>query len=191
MTTLADLSWPLQTARLSIRPCTEADLAVIWQYRRLESVGMWMTDASQDLDAFLAKAAEDGRVKDTLVVEVDGRLVGDLMVRVESPWSQGEVRELARDTQAEIGWCLDPAVQGQGYGTEAAAALLQIGFEGLGLRRLIAQCFAENEPSWRIMERIGMRRESYSIRDGLHRDGTWRDGMLYALLADEWRPPVG
>jgi RimJ/RimL family protein N-acetyltransferase len=118
-------------------------------------------------------------------------LVGDLMVRVESPWAQGEVKELALDTQAEIGWCLDPAVQGQGYGREAAAELIRIGFEELGLRRLTALCFADNEPSWRIMERLGMRREAYNVKDSLHRSGEWMDGMLYALLADEWRDAVG
>jgi RimJ/RimL family protein N-acetyltransferase len=191
VTTLADLSWPRRTARLSLRPATEADLETMWKYRHLDTVGMWMTDASKDLDAFVAKATEDGRVKDTLVVEHDGALVGDLMVRVESPWAQGEVTEQARDTQAEIGWCLDPAVQGRGFGTEAAAELLRIGFEDLGLRRLVAQCFADNEPSWRIMERLGMRLEAYNVKDSLHRSGEWLDGMYYALLAEEWRDAVG
>jgi len=37
-----------------------------------------------------------------------------------------------------------------------------------------------------LMERIGMRREGYSVRSGLHRDGQWLDGMTYAVLADEW-----
>jgi RimJ/RimL family protein N-acetyltransferase len=37
------------------------------------------------------------------------------------------------------------------------------------------------------MERIGMRRELYTVRDWLHRSGEWLDGMGYALLADEWR----
>ena len=65
--------------------------------------------------------------------------------------------------------------------------LLAIAFDGLGLRRVIANCFAANEPSWRLMERIGMRREAHTVRDNLHRDGEWYDGLTYALLADEWR----
>lgn len=189
--TLADLTWPKRTARLSLRLAVEDDLAPMWEYRHLDAVGMWMTDASKDLDVFITKAAADDRLADTIIVEVDGRLVGDLMVRVESPWSQGEVAEQAKDTQAEIGWCLDPAVQGGGFGTESAVELLRIGFADLGLRRLTAQCFADNEPSWRIMERIGMRREAYNVKDSLHRSGAWMDGMLYALLADEWRAQVG
>jgi hypothetical protein len=33
-----------------------------------------------------------------------------------------------------------------------------------------------------------MRRETYTVRESLHRSGEWLDGMEYALLADEWRP---
>ena len=79
------------------------------------------------------------------------------------------------------------------FGTEAAAALLRVCFEQLGLRRAYAQCFADNAASWRVMEKLGMRREEYAVRDSLHRSGEWRDAMRYAILADEWRaarPPA-
>ena len=71
--------------------------------------------------------------------------------------------------------------------------LVRLCFEDLGLRRVTANCFADNEASWRLMERIGMRREPYTVRDSLHRSGEWLDGMGYALLADEWRktPALG
>ena len=52
---------------------------------------------------------------------------------------------------------------------------------------MIANCFAENTPSWRIMERVGMRREAHNVKDSLHRDRGWCDGFVYALLAEEWR----
>ena len=58
---------------------------------------------------------------------------------------------------------------------------------GLGLRRVTAGCFAGNEPSWRLMERVGMRREAHAVRDSLHRSRGWLDGLTYALLAEEWR----
>jgi RimJ/RimL family protein N-acetyltransferase len=65
--------------------------------------------------------------------------------------------------------------------------LIRICFEELHLRRVLAQCFADNLPSWRLMERVGMRRESHDVRGSLHRSGEWLDGLAYALLADEWR----
>jgi len=63
---------------------------------------------------------------------------------------------------------------------------MSICFDRLGLRRVIANCFADNESSWRLMERVGMRREVHTVKESLHRSGQWLDGMGYAMLADEW-----
>lgn len=84
---------------------------------------------------------------------------------------------------------LTPSSWGQALGAEAAAALLAVCFKQIKIHRVWAGCTAENTASWRLMERIGMRREGHSVRSGLHRDGTWRDGYIYALLADEWAQP--
>jgi RimJ/RimL family protein N-acetyltransferase len=108
------------------------------------------------------------------------------MLRVEDAWAQAEVAEQARGVQAELGWVLHPDHAGHGYATEAVRALLRLCFEELGLRRVTANCFAANEASWRLMERVGMRRELYTVRESLHRSGEWLDGIGYALLADEW-----
>src|SRR5690606_12701814 len=123
----------------------------------------------------------------TLVVELDGQVIGDLMVSVEDAWAQVEVADRAKAVQADLGWAFDPAWTGRGYATEAVAELFRLCFEDLGLRRVTAACFTDNEPSWRLMERLGMRREMHTVKDSLHRSGEWLDGYLYALLADEWR----
>ncbi|MEQ4497933.1 GNAT family N-acetyltransferase, partial [Nocardioides kribbensis] len=86
-----------------------------------------------------------------------------------------------------LGWVLDPAYGGQGLATEAVGALLGVCFDALGLRRVVADCFADNTPSWRLMERVGMRREAHTVGDSLHRSRGWLDGLTYALLAEEWR----
>lgn len=193
MPVLSDLSWPKRTERLAVRPAVEEDLDALWAIRRQESVGRWMTHASQDWEVFRDRMAEPESLARTMVLQLDEVIIGDLYVAVEDAWSQGEVREQARGVQAEIGWCLDPAYEGHGYGTEAAWELVRICFADLGLRRVTAACFADNEPSWRLMERVGMRREAHNVKDSLHRNGQWCDGLVYALLADEWRrhAPVG
>ncbi len=109
------------------------------------------------------------------------------MLRVEDAWSQKEVVEDARGRDAELGWVLDPAYVGHGYATEAVRELLRICFVDLGLRRVTAICFADNEASWRLMERVGMRREVHTVEESLHRSGRWLDGLGYAMLAHEWR----
>ena len=75
--------------------------------------------------------------------------------------------------------------RGQGYAVEAVRELLTLAFE-LGVRRVVALCFADNGASRRVMERVGLRQEGYYVSESLHRDGTWRDGMSFAVLAQEW-----
>jgi|tagenome__1003787_1003787.scaffolds.fasta_scaffold20795985_2 RimJ/RimL family protein N-acetyltransferase len=183
---IAALPWPRHTDRLAIRPVRDADVEALWHIRRQESVGRWMTSTSEDRDAFGVLMDDPDRRAKTLVVELDGVVIGDLMLAPEDAWAQSEVAERAKGVQAEIGWCLDPAYGGQGYATEAVRELIRLAFEDLGLRRVVALCFADNEPSWRLMERVGMRREQYAVKDSLHRSGAWLDGMTYALLAEEW-----
>ena len=183
---VAALSWPCRTDRLALRPVAPDDVEALWQIRRQESVGRWMTSRSQDRDGFVELMQDPDRIAKTLVIERDGVVIGDLMLAPEDAWAQSEVADRAKGVQAEIGWCLDPALGGQGYATEAVRELIRIAFEDLGIRRLVALCFADNEPSWRLMERVGMRREQYAVKDSLHRSGEWLDGMTYALLADEW-----
>lgn len=183
---IADLAWPVRTAHLQLRPATPADADAVFAYRRLPEVSEWMTSRPTEREAWGEVFARDERLAKTLVAELDSRVVGDLMVAVEDAWSQTEVREQAAGVQAEVGWCLDPAYQGRGLGIEAAAAVLGICFGGLGLRRVVANCFVANTASWRLMERLGMRRELHTIRESLHRSGEWLDGFGYALLADEW-----
>ncbi len=184
---LEDVAWPVRTERLTIRPMVEADLEAIWQIRRLDEVGRWMTSASKDHEEFRTRFADPERLSNTLVIELEGVVIGDLMVAIEDAWSQSEVVAQAHDVQAELGWCLDPQHSGRGYATEAVRALVRLCFEDLGLRRVTANCFADNEASRLLMERLGMRREVHTIRESLHRSGEWLDGMGYALLADEWQ----
>lgn len=145
-----------------------------------------MTRLPGALADFREAFAEPDRLGVTLIVQRGEQIVGDLMVRIGDAWSQAEVAEQAHGQQAEIGWALDPAHHGNGYATEAARDLLRLSFEDLGLHRVEALCFAVNEPSWRLMERIGMRREIHAVAESLHRSGEWMDGLGYAMLDREW-----
>lgn len=179
------VNWPVRTRRLVIRPATPDDLEATWQIRRLESVARWVSSATQVREEYAETFLEPERLATTLVFLLDDRVIGDLMIDIEDGWSQTEVSGQARGVQAELGWVMDPAHSGHGYATEAVAELIRICFEDLGLRRVTALCFADNTASWRLMERLGMRRESHAVRDSLHRSGGWLDGFGYALLAED------
>jgi RimJ/RimL family protein N-acetyltransferase len=185
---LARAAWPLRTERLTVRRATPADAEIVWQYRRIDAVNRWLGAAPQDLAAFRTYFTDPERLATALIVEREpGAVIGDVMLRVEDAWSQAEVREQAEGVQAELGWVMDPAHHGRGYATEAVRAVIDVCFAQLGLRRVSAGCFAANEPSWRMMERLGMRREESSRATALHRTGEWMDGLGYGLLAEEWR----
>ena len=181
------VAWPVHTDRLMLRRAVPADVEATWAYRRLPEVGRWLSTASPTLEEYRERVEEPGRLARTLVVDLAGVVIGDLIVRVGDAWAQAEVKEQARGVQAELGWVLDPGHHGQGYATEAVHALLGLCFGALGLRRVTAGCYAGNEPSWRLMERVGMRREVHTVQESLHRSGEWLDGLGYALLAEEWR----
>ena len=178
---LSDLEWPVRTSRLLLRQAEERDEDAIWSYRRDEETARWLSSWPVDRSAF----------HPSIENELEGVVIGNVLVRIEEPWSQVEARAEAAGTQAEIGWVLHPDHVGRGYGTEVVEVVLQICFERLGLRRVVAGCFAANTASWRLMERVGMRREHHAVGDALHRSGEWMDSFSYALLADEWRARSG
>ena len=181
----------LQTERLTLRAATADDAKSTYHYRRLEEVGEWLTERPAGFEAYQRTFLEPGRLAAAIIVELDGVTIGDFMLRVGDAWAQAEVKDQARNKEAELGWVLDPAYTGKGYATEAVLELLRFSFEELGIHRVVANCFADNTASWRLMERIGMRRETHTERESLHRSGQWLDGYSYAMLDDEWPPGAG
>ncbi|UCC78535.1 MAG: GNAT family N-acetyltransferase [Candidatus Zixiibacteriota bacterium] len=87
--------------------------------------------------------------------------------------------------QGQIGWSLGVEYRGLGYATEAAKALIEYGFSILGLHRIYADTTSENSASWRVMERLGMRKEA-CLKEAEFRDGKWLDFLTYGVLASEW-----
>jgi RimJ/RimL family protein N-acetyltransferase len=88
--------------------------------------------------------------------------------------------------QATIGITLARPFQGLGYATEALSTLFDYVFGPMNLHRVIADTDPENASSWRLLERLGMRREAHS-KQSLWFKGRWADEYLYAILAEEWR----
>lgn len=180
-----------RTDRLTVRPCRPEDATAMFAYRTLPEVAQWLPSRPTDPTAYAERLRDPDFQAFTLMVELDGRIIGDLYLAVEDAWAQAEVAEQGKAQQAEIGWAIDPAYAGRGLATEAARGLLRHVFEDLGCHRVVARSFLDNTASTRLMEKLGMRREQVTRRSGLHRSGRWLDGVGYALLADEWRASRG
>jgi [ribosomal protein S5]-alanine N-acetyltransferase len=96
------------------------------------------------------------------------------------------LRRYARDRRAELGYWLGADVWGKGYATEAANALVDIGFAELGLSRIYAHVLEGNAASCRVLEKLGM------INEGVRRKHVRKgrklvDIVLFGMLRDEWR----
>ena len=179
------LIYPIQTARLSLRPFEPADLDDVLAYMSREDVVRYLYRGVQDragaeelLKNWMAATAitqEGERLVLAVVPREQRRVIGQVTLK----WRSQPHR------QAELGYILNPAYQGQGYATEAAGAILGLGFREFGFHRISAACDARNTPSYKLMERLGMRREAHFIGNEFFK-GEWSDELVYAILQTEW-----
>jgi RimJ/RimL family protein N-acetyltransferase len=172
------LKRPITTGRLLIRPFVADDWPAVYAYMSAPGVATYLPQGQlteAQARAYTLKNAGDQAEVVALLSKDDDRVIGHLDFH---PWFAPQTYE--------IGWALHPKYHGYGYATEAARALLHYSFAELQLHRVIATCQPENVPSYRVMEKIGMRREGH-FRQCIYRGPDhWWDEYFYAILADEW-----
>lgn len=91
----------------------------------------------------------------------------------------------------ELGYVFNKHFQGKGYATEAAKALIDECFTNKEAYRVVAMCNPENVQSWKLLERLRMRREGHLIKNiyfSMDGEGNpiWQDTYEYAILKSEW-----
>src|SRR5262245_53412721 len=116
---------------------------------------------------------------DVLVLAVVHQETGELMGDVNLCWQSRQ------HGTGEFGFVFDPRHQGKGYAREAATEILRLGFEQLGLHRIIGRADARNAASTGLMTRLGLRKEAHFVRNEIVK-GEWTDEVVYAMLAEEW-----
>ncbi len=179
----AELSLPLHTERLVLRPLDPDDLddmLVLCAHPEICRYIRPPMSRGQTADHIHARLRpwrfEVGAWFSLAVTRPESRrVIGETVFRLES-------RE---DRRAEIGYRFHPELQGQGYASEAVGALIGLLFRELDLHRLTAYCDVDNQASLRLLERLGMRVEG-RLREQTHRDGVWRDLSVHGLLRREY-----
>ena len=91
------------------------------------------------------------------------------------------------DHQAEIGYWFGRDYWGNGFCTEAVVAVLDYGFEKLGLNRIFAQHIARNGASARVLEKAGFSKEGV-LRQHARKWGVFEDVVCYGMLSKDPRP---
>jgi RimJ/RimL family protein N-acetyltransferase len=183
------LVYPLSTERLIIRALTPDDVEfhhVLFadpDVVRYLYFGPFDRPAAQEHLArrsIVDLPVEGGWINFGVEVKGEGVLIGELGMGFIS----------ATHAHYEVGYVFNPAYAGHGYATEGTALIVELAFSGLGAHRVSGRLDARNDPSARVLERLGLQREANFIENEYVK-GEWTDELVYAILAPEWRALYG
>lgn len=186
MTTSA-VKWPRPAGPLVLRPPTSDDIDQVLTWRNRPLVTKWLLRTEVNPDAFRKMWLDgvDHPNDHSAVADLDGVIVGTGSLGVTDGMGQTQGDEW-RGAMGDLGYLIDPRYAGNGYATAIARALLHLSFTELKLHRVTSGCFADNVASWKVMEKLGMRREQHGVQDSWHAELGWVDGYTYGILAEEW-----
>lgn len=173
----------IETARLLIRKFHESDAADLYEYLSLPETYEFEPGSPISLDEarIMSATRATGDAYYAVEFKEDRKLVGHLY------FAQSEPKEFRT---WELGYIFNPHYQRRGFASESARALVEYGFTHLGVHRVEAHCNPLNIASWRVMEKIGMRREALLLQHAFfHRnsDGSpiWIDSYGYGMLKED------
>lgn len=173
----------METERLVLRRFTPGDWRDLHEYLSKPEVLRYDAETVSDEEECVAKAVSrsKGQAFWAVCLKESGKMIGHIYFSRKDP---------PEFLTWEIGYIFNPAFWGHGYATEASRRVLRYGFEELGAHRVEAGCSPDNPPSWRLLERLGMRREGYFKEHVFfHTDDKgkpiWLDSYMYGILDRE------
>ena len=164
----------LRGARVTLRVAIAEDVAELARIRAMPEVARWWRGGDDMTVAVTEDLAEEG--VETFVIEHDGRVAGAIQ------WGAEDDPDYKH---ANIDVYLDPAVSGQGLGSDAVRTLARHLISDRGYRRLVIDPAADNVAAIRCYSKVGFRPVGIMRLYERGLDGTWHDGLLMDLLADE------
>jgi ribosomal-protein-alanine N-acetyltransferase len=166
----------LHTKRLILRPFQAGDVADALAYRDDQEFARFLSHVPQpfmrqDAEAFVRLNMSGQWDKSpTFAVVLDGKVIGTVNLEVNP-----------QTRTAMLGYAIGRAWWGQGFATEAARAAMAWGFETFGLARIWASTDVRHIKSQRVLEKLGMKRESLQARHHVGRNGELIDEVVYGL----------
>ncbi len=180
------IALPRETQRLVLRPPSPADAAAIQEAveESFPELHPWMPWAAkmqslEETRAYLERAQANFESGEDFAVTAFLRDTGDFVLGTGLHVRNWAVPKI------EIGYWCRTSRQHHGYTTEAVVALSQTAFLEMGAIRLEIHCDSRNLPSHKVAERAGFRLEAVLRSDDRANDGSLRDTVIYALLADD------
>lgn len=143
----------IETKRLNIRLITINDLDDIYEYTSDPYTMRYERSEFKSKDQ-LAKMLQyfiDNKGAYAVLEKGKNKVIGQLVLIPTIPKSNNEYN---------LGYVFHEDYQGKGYCTESSKALLDFAFNTLNIHRIKASCNPENIGSWKVMEKIGMKKEA-------------------------------
>jgi ribosomal-protein-alanine N-acetyltransferase len=173
----------IETARLLIRRFEEEDYPSLFEYFSNPKIYEFEPGEPVTMEEAKELTCERCHRDDywAITLKSTHKLIGHLYFR------QIEPKEIST---WELCYIINPAFHHKGYATESASALLRYAFDQFGIHRVVASCNPKNVASWKVLERIGMRREgklrkSIFIRRDENGNPLWTDSLVYGILREE------
>jgi [ribosomal protein S5]-alanine N-acetyltransferase len=172
----------LETTRLVLRPYSEEDISALVRLAGAREVAATTLriphpyteqNALEYLVTTAAESIAGPQTRFAITLRSDGQLCGGTGLRIDSAHQH-----------AELGYWLGVPFWGQGYATEAARAVLDYGFDMLGLHRIYASYFAHNLASGKVLRKIGMSHEG-CLRGHICKWGDFHDLEFYGMLRSD------
>jgi aminoglycoside 6'-N-acetyltransferase len=164
----------LRGRTVHLRPVTAPDAEQLTRILAEPEVARWWPN--YDRARVEAEIVGDERATTHWVIELDGVVVGMIQASEET---EAEFRH------AGIDLFLDPNVRGRGLGPDAIRAVAAWLMDERGHHRMTIDPARANEAAIRAYRKVGFRDVGVLRRYQLMPDGSWADGLLMELLADE------
>jgi aminoglycoside 6'-N-acetyltransferase len=164
----------LEGTYVTLRPAGPSDIPALARIRATPEVMLWWRGGDDMAAAVAEDLAEEGT--ETFVIEHDGRVAGAIQWSAEN---EPDYRHAGIDIY------LDPALHGRGLGSDAVRTLARHLIADLGHHRLVIDPAADNAAAIRCYSKVGFRPVGVMRRYERGVDGTWHDGLLMDMLADE------
>ena len=173
----------LVTPRLRLRRLTMGDAADVYRYSRDPEVAkhvLWEAHRSiGDSRAYLRYMLRRYRSREPASWGIELRSTGRIIGTIGFMWIQQD------NAAAEVGYSLAREYWNLGLMTEALRAVIQHGFDDMGLNRIEAQHETTNPASGAVMRKCHMQKEG-TLRSRLFNKGRYVDVDLYAILRGDF-----
>lgn len=169
-----------ETERLLLRDYTPEDWETVHIYGKdpeFSKYEPWGPNSIEDTKKFISDNIERSKLSSRFHYEFAVCLKNENL----QIGGCGLRRESQSSAIANMGWAINPRYQSHGYATEAALELINFGFTKLDLKVIYATCDTRNIPSFKVMEKLGMKRVGHLVESRNFKNEI-SDGYRYEIL---------